>query len=77
MDIIKNFANNIVDFFKKMGPVQKMQAASSIIMLIGGSALAFAASQTDEEIIDITDTAEVVESDIVDDNSENTEIVDA
>ncbi len=73
MDIIKNFANGIVDFFKKMGPVQKMQAASSLIMLIGGSALAFAASQTEEEIIDISDVAEINDTtDAVTD--ENTEV---
>lgn len=62
MDTIKNAFNSIKDTFKEMKTGQLMKFGAAIFLLFGGGALALAAAQEDDEIIDITDTADVIDA---------------
>lgn len=62
METIKNAFNSIKDTFKEMKTGQLMKFGAAIFLLFGGGALALAAAQEDDEIIDITDTADVIDA---------------
>ena len=62
MDTIKNAFNSIKDTFKEMKTGQLMKLGAAIFLLFGGGALALAAAQEDDEIIDITETADVIDA---------------
>ena len=53
--------NNIKNFIFGMRTEQKMKFAASLLMLVGGGALALAAAQDEDEMIDISEVAEVLD----------------
>lgn len=67
MDKITKTFKSAVKFLTSMGTEQKMKIVASLFMLIGGSALAVAAANADEdEFIDISDKADVLDDEAVD-----------
>lgn len=62
MDTIKNAFNSIKNTFKEMKTGQLMKLGAAIFLLFGGGALALAAAQEEDEIIDISDTADVIDA---------------
>jgi len=75
MDTVKNVLSNIKNFIFGMRTEQKMKFAASLLMLVGGGALALSAAQDDDEVIDISDQAEVLDSSevVVDNTNESDE----
>jgi len=62
MDTIKNIFVSIKNYFMNLKTEQKMKWGAAILGIIGGGVLALAASQ-DDEMIDITDSAMVLDGD--------------
>lgn len=63
MDTVKNALGKIKNFIFGMKTEQKMKFAASLLMLFGSSALALSAAQdSDDDMIDISDQAEVLDS---------------
>ena len=62
MDTVKNALGKIKNFIFGMKTEQKMKFAASLLMLFGSSALALSAAQDSDDMIDISDQAEVLDS---------------
>ena len=62
MDAVKNALGRIKNFIFGMKTEQKMKFAASLLMLFGSSALALSAAQDSDDMIDISDQAEVLDS---------------
>ena len=61
MDTIKNFLIKVKSFIFDMKPEQKMKLGASGLLLFGATALALAAANDDDEVIDISETAEIID----------------
>lgn len=62
MDTVKNALGRIKNFIFGMKTEQKMKFAASLLMLFGSSALALSAAQDSDDMINISDQAEVLDS---------------
>ena len=61
MNTIKNFLVKVKNVIFDMKPEQKMKLGASGLLLFGATALALAAANNDDEVIDISETAEVID----------------
>lgn len=61
MDTIKNFLVKVKNVIFDMRPEQKMKLGASGLLLFGATALALAAANDDSEVIDISESAEIID----------------
>ena len=62
MDKIKNVFSSIKNTFKEMKTGQLMKLGAAFFLLFGGGALALAAAQEEDEIIDVADAVDVIDA---------------
>ena len=67
MNTIKNFLVKVKNVIFDMKPEQKMKLGASGLLLFGATALALAAANDDDEVIDISEDAEIIDKrDVID-----------